>query len=112
MLVATHANGTIDFGDTKIEFILGPLLPAGPVGQNVLPWYDANQEARYAIRRNIPSVAPRAVETGTLSVTNGSPNITGSGTRFTKDVATASPSGATISLYILGVVALIFVFCA
>jgi hypothetical protein len=102
-VVSVNADGTVDVGNSSLDLILGPLLPAGSTGAAVMPYYDVNQEESYAIQRNKPSIAPRTTETGTLGVTNGSTAVVGTGTRFTKDLALTSPGGVSIPLYILGV---------
>jgi hypothetical protein len=102
-VVALNADGTVEISDPDIALIIGPILPYNSTGSQVMPYYDANQEESYAIKRNLPSVAPRVDPVGTLSVTNGSPTVTGSSTKFLTQVAQQSPGGVDIPLRISGV---------
>lgn len=98
-IVKVNADGTIDTDDAVLDVIFGPLLPYGSAGAAVMPFYDVNQEASYAVHNNFPIRAPRDEiwNVGTVSTTNGNPIVTGSGTLFTKEVT------PEINLYINGV---------
>ena len=82
--VPTNSEGVVQVSDDKVDFILGPQLRSG---LSPWPFYDAIRRSRgrdfgetYAplIAADFDSPA-----VGTISVTNGSTTVTGTGTAFT-----------------------------
>lgn len=97
-VVNVNADGTVAISNATHALILGPMLPAGAAGSQVMPFYNAVAEASYDVHNNFPIRAPRWNPIGNVSTTSGSPTVTGSsGTLFTKHVTPEIP------LYIDGV---------
>ncbi len=97
-VVNVNGDGTVAISNATHALLLGPLLPAGSAGSQVMPLYNANEEASYEVHNNFPIRAPRWNPLGNVSTTSGSPTVTGSsGTLFTKHVTPEIP------LYINGV---------
>jgi hypothetical protein len=102
-VVAVNADGTVNISDAGIALLIGPQVPYGSAGSQVMPYYDVNAEEGYIPKRKTPSVAPRVDPAGTLAVTNGSAAVVGTSTLFTKHVAQQAPGGNDIPLTINGV---------
>lgn len=80
--VAPSGSEFVTFTDPLEEFILGPLLVSQSV-DNPWPEYDTKLESTgttYAT--NAPAFAPKTSPGGTVSITNGTTALAGSGTTF------------------------------
>lgn len=98
-VVAINADGTVNISDPVARLIIGPIVPRGSAAAQVLPYYDQNEEDSFVVHDNFPIRAPRIDPQGTLSVTNGSASIVGSGTLFTKHVTPEVPIGISGVIY-------------
>lgn len=86
--VATDSNSVVVQSDPEVDFVFGPLIRSG-----ASPWpYSDRMHA--ALVEHFGSTLPadewNTALSGTISVTNGSPTITGSGTSFLTDFGNGS----------------------
>jgi len=83
--VATDTNAVVIQSDATIGTVLGENLRSGA---SPWTWFDTNEMAvADAIAATIPEFQGNATLAGTLTVTNGSATITGSGTSFASQFA-------------------------
>jgi len=83
---APSGSEFVTFADPKVAFILGPLLVDGSTDN---PWAQFDTKAKATgleYGTKAPSHYPRSTLTGTVSISNGSPTLTGSGTSFLTQV--------------------------
>lgn len=85
--VAPSGSEFVVFADPKVETILGPLLVSGST-DNPWPQYDTKAAATgLTYGTKAPGFYPVNNPGGTVSITSGSPTLTGSGTTFLTRVA-------------------------
>lgn len=81
----------VKYSSSEIAFICGPQLKADS-RLNPFPWFDSTQiEQGHIQGREAPIIAPRVLS-GTLSVKPQARVVTGSGTRFKREVDPAGPA--------------------
>src|SRR5437899_2969786 len=81
----------VQYPNAETAFICGPQLRSGSA-LNPFPWFDSTAVTKGAsIESELPAIGPRLL-TGTVSVNYGASTITGSGTRFKREVDPHGPA--------------------
>ena len=85
------ATDLVIFPNEKVAFIIGPQLRVGS-RRNPFPWFDQVQLANGLIHGERFPATPPLTLSGTLSLQQGSRTVSGSATRFTREVDPAGPA--------------------
>src|SRR5437899_7070915 len=81
----------VQYPNAETAFICGPQLKSGSA-LNPFPWFDNTAVTKGAsIGSELPAIGPRVL-TGTVSVNYGANGVTGSGTRFKREVDPHGPA--------------------
>jgi Domain of unknown function (DUF4214) len=87
----SQGSDLVQYPSAEVAFIAGPQLKAGSA-RNPFPWFDqAELSTGLEVGAQFPRVAPRVL-TGTLSLRQGSGNVTGVGTRFSREIDPDGPA--------------------
>jgi hypothetical protein len=90
-VVKTDADGLITVADSSILAVLGSLTPRGSGSPNRVSPLERQYEERAQLHGDYAADIGAAQIRGVITITNGSTNVTGVGTKFTEDIA---PTGA------------------